>query len=119
MDKRRSGNRRTTKTKKICKDLDSPIKEQIETLTKTVIVLQEKLENNLEEYINEPLYQEIVDREGNEKKISNPFVAEFRATLKEYTNDLTILSKLLEVKIEDNKELNELDNIIQKIRVVK
>ena len=114
----RSGTRRT-KVNNICKDLDSPIKEQIETLTKAIIVLQEKLENNLEDYINEPLYQEIVDREGNEKKISNPFVAEFRATLKEYANDLEQLKKLLEIKTEENEEINELDTIINKIRVVK
>ena len=121
--KRKSiGNRK--KAINICKEVDTPIKEQIETLTLVVISLQEKLESNLEKYINEPLCQEVIigkDEEGNEKlkKISNPFVAEYRATLKDFSTNLVTLSKLLNVEIENKEELNELDNIIQKIRVVK
>lgn len=125
--KRMTNLRSTTKRKKainICKEVDTPIKEQIETLTLVVISLQEKLESNLEKYINEPLCQEVIigkDEEGNEKlkKISNPFVAEYRATLKDFSTNLVTLSKLLNVEIENKEELNELDNIIQKIRVVK
>jgi hypothetical protein len=120
----RSTTRRKTKVNNICKDIDSPIKEQIESLTNIIIGLQEKLESNLEKYLEEPLYQEIelgTDEEGNirTKKQANPFVSEYRATLKDFSNNLVILSKLLNVEVQDNQELNELDNIINKIRVVK
>lgn len=103
---------------KICKNVDSKLRSQVETVVQTVLVLQKKLDDNYEEYLDAPLSLNMTLGNGESTTRANPFVQEYRTLFKDYMNALVQLTKLIDdVSVEE--EINTLSSIKEKIRLVK
>lgn len=103
---------------KICKNVNSPLRPQIETVVKTILALQKKLEEHYDEYLEQPMSVVVTVGTGETVHRTNPFCAEYRSTLKDYIFTIQQLNKLVDdVSVEE--EINALSSIKDKIRLVK
>lgn len=103
---------------KICKNIDSPLKAQIETMVKTIFALQKKLEENYDEYLTQPISLNVTVGTGETVSRANQFVIEYRNIYKDYCRSLKELKELIdEVSIEE--ELNALSSIKERFKLVK
>ena len=103
---------------KICKNVNSPLKPQIETVVASVLAMQTQLEDNHDEYLTQPLSIQVTVGTGETINRANPFVAEYRALFKDYAAALKSLKELIDdVSVEE--EINTLSSIKDKIRIVK
>ena len=103
---------------KICKNVQSEFRSQVETAVHTMLSLQKKLEDSYDEYSQQPLSLTMTLGTGEPVTRPNPFVSEYRALFKDYMNAIINLKNLIEdVSVEE--EINTLANIKEKIHLVK
>lgn len=103
---------------KICKNVNSPLRPQIETMTKIVLSLQKQLDDNYARYLTEPLSLSVTVGTGETINRANPFCAEYRALFKDYVNSLKQLKELIDdVSVEE--ELNSLASIKDRFKIAK
>lgn len=103
---------------KICKNVNSSLKPQLETMTRVVLSLQRQLEENYPRYLSEPLSLNVVVGTGETINRANPFCIEFRALFKDYVNSLKQLKELIDdVSIEE--EINSLTSIKDRFKIAK
>lgn len=103
---------------KICKNVNSPLKPQIETVVASVLAMQTQLEENHDEFLTQPLSISVTVGTGETINRVNPFVQEYRTLFKDYMNALVQLTKLIDdASVEE--EINALSSIKDKIRLVK
>lgn len=81
---------------RICADVDKKIKKQAVTLAKAVIALQDKIEQQLPNFAQQPLAQILTTTQGEEALRQNPAVSEFRATVRDYAAALKSLQDIVE-----------------------
>lgn len=84
-----------TKAEELCRNVNGDLKAQAITLAKSVLTLQEKIEQQTPIYKNEPLALDVTLERGETIKRANPFVQEFRATVKDYAAALKNLQEIL------------------------
>lgn len=103
---------------KICKNVNSPLRSQIETVVESVLAMQTQLEDNHDEFLTQPLSIQVTVGTGETINRANPFVQEYRTLFKDYMNALVQLTKLIDdAGVEE--EINALSSIKDKIRLVK
>ncbi len=103
---------------KICSNVNSPLRPQIETVVATTLALQKKLDDNYDEYLNQPMSLTVTVNTGEVIRRANPFVSEYRSTFKDYANALRDLKKLCEdVGIEE--EISSLAKMKEKLNIGK
>ena len=104
--------------KKICKNINSPLKPQIETLASVVISLQKTLEDNYDEFLEQPLSISVTVGTGELVNRSNPLVQEYRAVFKDYINAVKQLKEIIDdVGVEE--ELNALASAKERFKIAK
>lgn len=104
--------------KNIVEKSNSPIKDQLFTLCDVIELLERKLTDNFEKYQSAPLSIEATKADGSIVSRANPFVEEFRSTIKDYNNALIKFQDLL--KIQGQKtELKSLDELRSKFKIAK
>lgn len=84
-----------TPAEKLCANLNSDVKDQVITLAKAVLVMQEKVEQQIPVYKQMPLAQQITVGTGERMLRQNPAVQEFRATVRDYAQALNNLQEIL------------------------
>lgn len=104
--------------KKILENVNSPMKSQIETLCDVVETLEQKLIENNDKYKTEPLSVTILKKDGEVTYRTNPFLEEYRATVRDYGQALTKLKELVKNDIGEI-ELNDLNDLRSKFKIVK
>lgn len=107
-----------TRVKRLCANVSADIKPQAEALAKAVEAMQEKIEQQIPVYAEEPLAQEVRVNTGEIVIRANPTVQEFRATVRDYAAALKNLQDILE----NNKapaEVTQLDEIRARFKVAK
>ena len=85
-----------TKAEEICKDLPADIKAQAVTLANAVLTMQEKIEQQIPNYKEAPLAQQVTVGTGETMLRANPMTQEFRATVRDYAQALNNLSEMLD-----------------------
>lgn len=80
---------------KICKNVDSPLKSQIETVVVSVLAMQIQLEENHDKFLKQPLSISVTVGTGEIINRANPFVSEYRALFKDYVAALKSLKELI------------------------
>ena len=89
-----------TPAEKLCANLNSDVKDQVITLAKAVLIMQEKVEQQIPVYKQMPLAQQVTVGTGERMLRQNPAVQEFRATVRDYAQ---ALNNLQEILISQNK----------------
>lgn len=104
--------------KDICANVSTDIKPQAETLTKAVLAMQAKIEQQIPIYEKLPLAQQVTVGTGEKMLRQNPAVQEFRATVRDYAAALNNLQDILE---ENNSPTNvsEMSELRKKFKVAK
>ena len=103
--------------KKILANLNSPLKSQIETLCDVVDSLQQKLIENEEQYMAEPLSVTIMKKDGEVTYRTNPFLEQYRSTLRDYGQALTKLKELVKNDLSETT-LNDLNELRDKFKLM-
>lgn len=88
-----------------------------ETLMKAILSLQQKLEDNVEQFREEPLRVMVEVGDGREVPRANPFVQEYRAMVRDYAAALKSYKEITGTK--ETPELSSLEAIRAKIKVAK
>ena len=84
-----------TPAEKLCANLNSDVKDQVITLAKAVLIMQEKVEQQIPVYKQMPLAQQVTVGTGERMLRQNPAVQEFRATVRDYAQALNNLQEIL------------------------
>lgn len=87
-----------SKAEELCKNVSPELRAQAITLANTVLTLQAKIEQQTPTYKTEPLTIEVTLGSGETVKRSNPFVQEYRATVRDYATALNNLQDVLNIK---------------------
>lgn len=105
-------------TESICKNVKSPLKLQIETMTNSLLALQKKLDDNYDEYLEQPLSTTTVVNTGSAVRRPNPFVQEYRATYRDY---IAALKALKEITSESGniQDIDTLVNAKERFKIAK
>lgn len=106
-----------TRVENLCKGVDPKLRPQVETLAEAVIALQDKIIQQTPRYKEEPISQEVILQSGEVVIRQNPFVVEYRAIVKDYTNTLSQLQTI----IGENKTpatISALENMRKGIKAV-
>lgn len=85
-----------TKAEELCMGVSPEIRTQAVTLANAVLTMQEKIEQQTDEYKSAPLAQQVTLGTGETVLRPNPLVQEFRATVRDYAASLDNLKKILE-----------------------
>lgn len=95
--------RKGTATKKsediaerMCANVKGDIKAQAITLTNAVLAMQNKIEQQIPDYMEQPLAQVVTVGTGETMMRANPATQEFRATVRDYAQALNNLKDILE-----------------------
>ena len=99
-----------SQAEKMCKGISPALRPQAITLAESILTLQRKIEKQTPIYETEPLVQEVTVGTGEKILRSNPFVQEFRATVREYTATLKAFKELVDAKGK-SAESSPLDNL--------
>lgn len=87
-----------TKAELMCENVSADIKAQATTLANAVLTMQEKIEQQIPTYKEQPLAQQVTVGTGETILRANPSVQEFRATVRDYATALNNLQDILETK---------------------
>lgn len=85
-----------TKAEEMCESLPADIKAQAVTLANAVLTMQEKIEQQIPNYKEAPLAQQVTVGTGETMLRANPMTQEFRATVRDYAQALNNLSEMLD-----------------------
>ena len=107
-----------TQVERICANVRQDIRPQVETLARSVLALQKKIEDKLPEYEDMSLSQTLRTVQGEPAIKANPAMQEFRATVRDYAAALNNLQNIVEAnKMPEN--VASLDAFRDKLRAVK
>lgn len=87
-----------SQAEKMCRGIIPALRPQALTLAEAILTLQAKIEQQTPIYKTEPLVQEVKVGTGETILRSNPFVQEFRATVREYSAALKSFKELVDAK---------------------
>lgn len=107
-----------TRAEKICENVRSDLRSQVETLTNAVLAMQAKINQQIPVYEQMPLAQTVKVGTGEVMLRQNPATQEFRATVRDYAAAL----KDLQTMIEGNQapaEVLSLDELRARFKVAK
>lgn len=79
----------------ICKDIDIRVRPQAETLTKALLSMADKLEEELEQMESEPLVVDYDNGGGQSGVRENPYYPAYEKLLASYTKSLATLKDLI------------------------
>ena len=99
-----------SQAEKMCKGISPALRPLAMTLAESLLTLQRKIEKQTPIYETEPLVQEVTVGTGETILRSNPFVQEFRATVREYASTLKAFKELVDAK-NKTAESSPLDNL--------
>ena len=103
-----------TQAELMCSGVDPRIRPQVIVLANAVITLQNKIIQKTPGYEKAPLTQEVTVGTGETVLRSNPYVQEFRATVRDYAAAMKSLDELLNTK-KGTTQVNPLDALRNKI----
>lgn len=99
-----------SQAEKMCKGISPALRPQALTLAQSILTLQKKIEQQSPTYETEPFVQLVTVGTGETIMRSNPFVQEFRATVREYASTLKAFKELVDAK-NKTAESSPLDNL--------
>ena len=99
-----------SQAEKMCKGISPALRPQALTLAQSILTLQKKIEQQSATYETEPFVQLVTVGTGETIMRSNPFVQEFRATVREYASTLKAFKELVDAK-NKTAESSPLDNL--------
>ena len=105
-----------SKAEELCERVGPELRAQTVSLANAVLTMQEKIEQQIPIYKSEPLSQKVTLGTGEEVQRVNPFVQEFRATVRDYASALNNLKEILE----ENKteaSISPVDSLRNKFKV--
>lgn len=105
-----------SKAEELCERVSPELRAQTISLANAVLTMQEKIEQQIPIYKTEPLSQKVTLGTGEEVQRVNPFVQEFRATVRDYASALNNLKEILE----ENKtegSISPVDSLRNKFKV--
>lgn len=102
--------------KKILEEVNSPFKDKLETLCDVIDTLERKLLENEEKYKTEPLSIEIQKQDGQMTYRTNPFLEEYRATVRDYGQALKNLKELCKNNLSEI-EVDNLNDLRTKFKI--
>ena len=105
-----------TKAELMCENVSDDIKAQATTLANAVLSMQEKIEQQIPEYKNQPLAQSVTVGTGETMLRQNPMTQEFRATVRDYAAALNNLQDILETK-KAKSETSSVDDLRKRFGV--
>lgn len=85
-----------TKAELMCEGVPKDIRPQATTLANAVLAMQEKIEQQVPVYKDQPLAQSVTVGTGETVLRQNPITQEFRATVRDYSAALNNLKDILE-----------------------
>lgn len=88
-----------------------------ETLMKAILSLQKKLEDNAEQFQEEPLRIWVENANGIDVPKPNPFVKEYRATVRDFAAAIKAYKEITGDK--GSAQISSLENIRSKFKVAK
>lgn len=103
---------------KICKNVNSPLKPQIETMVQVVLSLQKQLEDNYDNYLSQPLSISVTVGTGETINRANPFVQEYRALFKDYLAAIKQLKEIID-DVSVVEELDALSSVKERFKIAK
>jgi len=103
---------------KICKNVNSPLKPQIETMVQVVLSLQKQLEDNYDKYLSQPLSISVTVGTGETINRANPFVQEYRALFKDYLAAIKQLKEIID-DVSVVEELDALSSVKERFKIAK
>lgn len=99
-----------SQAEKMCKGISPALRPQALTLAESILTLQKKIEQQSPTYETEPFVQLVTVGTGETIMRNNPFVQEFRATVREYASTLKAFKELVDAKGKST-ESSPLDNL--------
>lgn len=87
-----------TKAELMCEGVSPELRAQAITLANSVLTMQEKIEQQIPTYKDQPLAQTVTVGTGETILRANPVVQEFRATVRDYAQALKNLNEILDIK---------------------
>ena len=92
-------------------------KKSPETLMKAILSLQKKLEENEKQFLDEPLRVWVDTTAGTMGPRANPFVQEYRATIRDFAAAVKAYKEITGDK--EEQEVSSLDSIRNMLKVAK
>lgn len=105
-----------TKAEILCEGVSPELRAQAITLANSVLTMQEKIEQQIPTYKEQPLAQEVTVGTGETILRANPIVQEFRATVRDYAQALDNLNEILDTK-KSKSETSSLDDLRKRFGV--
>ena len=105
-----------TKAELMCEGVSPELRAQAITLANSVLTMQEKIEQQIPTYKDQPLAQTVTVGTGETILRANPVVQEFRATVRDYAQALKNLNEILDIKNSEGGE-SSLDNLRKRFGV--
>ena len=99
------------------KNVDSPLKSEIEVLCDVIELVGEKLQANEERFKQEELCSVFVKQDGNNVSRQNPFMVEYRAMLRDYHQALGKLQLLINTKVYE-EQVSSLNDLRERFKIV-
>lgn len=107
-----------TWAEKICSHVRADLKPQAISLANAVFAMQNKIDQQIPVYDQEPLAQTVTVGTGQTMLRANPITQEFRATVRDYAQALNNLQDILG-KNGEAAEVRNLDALRSKLKVAK
>lgn len=105
-----------TKAELMCEGVHPDLRAQAITLANSVLTMQEKIEQQIPTYKDQPLAQEVTVGTGETILRANPVTQEFRATVRDYAQALKSLNEILDAK-KSKVETSSLDDLRKRFGV--
>lgn len=105
-----------SKAEELCEGVSPELRAQAVTLANAVLTMQEKIEQQIPNYKNEPLAQVVTVGTGETMLRQNPAVQEFRATVRDYAAALNNLKDILAEK-KSETSISAVDSLRNKFKV--
>lgn len=105
-----------TKAELMCEGVNPELKAQAITLANSVLTMQEKIEQQIPTYKEQPLAQQVTVGTGETILRANPIVQEFRATVRDYAQALNNLNEILDAK-KTKTETSAVDDLRKRFKV--
>ena len=105
-----------TKAELMCENVSPELRAQAITLANSVLTMQEKIEQQIPTYKEQPLAQTVTVGTGETMLRANPITQEFRATVRDYAQALNNLNEILDAK-KSQSETSSLDDLRKRFGV--
>lgn len=105
-----------TKAELMCEGVSPELRAQAITLANSVLTMQEKIEQQIPTYKEQPLAQQVTVGTGETILRANPIMQEFRATVRDYAQALNNLNEILDAK-KKKTEKSSVEDLIKRFGV--